>query len=238
MELNSYQIIFKIFCKINGIIHLLSTPYTPQQNGRIEKLNGVLINSATAMLEDAKLSKKFWQDAVSTASYLYNITPHKPINNKIPYKTMLNKPINYQRLKIFGCKSVFFNSKEFSTKISNINGIKNKDYLNISNSNQNYQLSNFNTDYSINKNTFNTPNTNNNIDSTNISIPTYNNNNHNPNIYNLMNQKHIIKPNSTIDNHNDNKTDPVTNNNLKPEINTNNTISYINIENESIENNN
>jgi len=102
---------------------LLSEPYTPQQNGRIERLNGVLIDCATYMLEDAKLSKKFWKDAISTDSYLYNRLPHKSINNKIPFEIIYNRPVNYNKLRIFGCKVVLLIPKNFQKKKFDNNGL-------------------------------------------------------------------------------------------------------------------
>lgn len=110
---------FQNLCKQDGLIHLFSTPYTPQQNGRIERLNGVLINTGTALLEDSKLSKKFWKDAVSIASYLYNRISHSAINNKIPYEIIHKSKVNYKNLKIFGCKVLFLIPKQKQHKFEN-----------------------------------------------------------------------------------------------------------------------
>ena len=56
---------FREFFNKEGIVHQFTVPYNPQQNGRVERLNGTLISNASAMLEDTKLSRSFWEDAVS-----------------------------------------------------------------------------------------------------------------------------------------------------------------------------
>jgi len=47
---------FKEFCTINGINHQFFSPYNPQQNGKIERLNQTLIYSAKAILHDSMLN--------------------------------------------------------------------------------------------------------------------------------------------------------------------------------------
>eukprot|EP00833_Pecoramyces_ruminatium_P008463 jgi/Orpsp1_1/1182495/evm.model.c7180000081509.1 len=89
------------------------------QNGRVERLNGVLISAATALLEDAKLSKQFWEDAISTASYIYNRIPHNGNDYKISYEVLHKKTVNYNNLRTFGCKVVFLLPKNQQHKLEN-----------------------------------------------------------------------------------------------------------------------
>jgi len=110
---------FNLFFKSYGIKHQLTVPYNPQQNGRVERFNGTLINSAKAMLNDSKLSHQFWEDATSTANYIHNRIPHKGINMKIPYEIINKTKVNYSNIKVFGCKVYFFIPKVFRSKFDN-----------------------------------------------------------------------------------------------------------------------
>jgi transposase InsO family protein len=44
-----------------GIGHELSVPYTPQQNGIVERKNRTLIEAVRTMLDEYKTSDIFWQ---------------------------------------------------------------------------------------------------------------------------------------------------------------------------------
>ena len=56
----------------SGIIHQKSAPYTPEQNGLVERMNRTLIEKARCMLIHSKLGKKYWAEAVNTALYSVN----------------------------------------------------------------------------------------------------------------------------------------------------------------------
>ncbi len=70
---------FKSHLKAEGIRHELTIPKTPEQNGIAERLNKSLVEMARSMLLDAKLPKKFWAEAISTAVYLKNRSPSKAL---------------------------------------------------------------------------------------------------------------------------------------------------------------
>ena len=61
------------FLDYEGIKHEFSTPYTPQQNGVVERKNRTLIDMARTMLDEYKTPDLFWCDAVNT-SYMPSTT--------------------------------------------------------------------------------------------------------------------------------------------------------------------
>jgi transposase InsO family protein len=63
---------FDEFCLEHGIDQQFSTPRVPQQNGVMERKNHTLIEMARTMLDDHRTPKRFWADAISTASYISN----------------------------------------------------------------------------------------------------------------------------------------------------------------------
>jgi hypothetical protein len=55
-----------------GIKHEFSAPYTPQQNGVVERKNKMLIDMARTMLEEFKTPERFWSEAVNTDCHAIN----------------------------------------------------------------------------------------------------------------------------------------------------------------------
>ena len=92
---------FEEYLKAEGIRHELTVPKTPQQNGVAERLNRTLVEMARSMLLDAKLPKKFWAEAVSTAVYLKNRSPSKPLS-KTPYEVWNGRKPKVNHLRVFG----------------------------------------------------------------------------------------------------------------------------------------
>src|SRR5271155_429137 len=89
-----------------GIQHEPTAPYSPQSNGKAERLNRTLETFARAMLYQANMSKSFWAEAITTAAYLINRLPSEAINNGIPYEKWHQKQLptsDLHALKPFGC---------------------------------------------------------------------------------------------------------------------------------------
>lgn len=51
---------FQNYCKMYGIDHVLSEPYCPQTNGKIENHNKILKNGMRVLLNDGNVPLQFW----------------------------------------------------------------------------------------------------------------------------------------------------------------------------------
>ena len=61
------------FLDEEGIKHEFSVPYTPQQNGVVERKNRTLIEAIIAMLDEYKISEKdYWAKAINTSCHVIN----------------------------------------------------------------------------------------------------------------------------------------------------------------------
>jgi transposase InsO family protein len=70
MEFKNLQI--EGFLEEEGIKHEFSSPYTPQQNGVVERKNRTLLDMARTMLDEYKTPDRFWAEAINTACYSIN----------------------------------------------------------------------------------------------------------------------------------------------------------------------
>jgi hypothetical protein len=87
----------KEFCRAESI----KFEYTME--GSI-KMNKRLVEKARAMLVDAKLDRKFWAEAVSTANYLQNILPESEVE-KSPHELFYGFAPDLKDLKVFGSEA-------------------------------------------------------------------------------------------------------------------------------------
>lgn len=75
---------FGKFCDHEGIVHEVVPPYTPQQNGVIERNNRSIMNLVRRILNGKILPKELWGEKVSTTAYLLNICLRKKLKNITP----------------------------------------------------------------------------------------------------------------------------------------------------------
>lgn len=104
------------FLAKNGVIHQTTCPYTPQQNGRVERKHRNLLEMTRALKFQSAVPNSFWGDCLLTATYLLNRIPSPVIGNISPYEVLYHEPPSYDTLKIFGCLA--FMHQHSSDKLS------------------------------------------------------------------------------------------------------------------------
>ena len=106
------------FLDEEGIKHEFSAPYTPQQNGVVERKNRILIEVARTMLDEYKTSDQFWAEAVNTACHAINRLYLHKILKKTAYELLTsNKPKVYY-FRVFSSKCFILNKKSKSSKFA------------------------------------------------------------------------------------------------------------------------
>ena len=89
------------FFKTKGIEPQATMPYTPEQNGKAERLNRTLINKVHPMLYAANLPLEAWGEAITTANYLRNISPVSG-KDKTPFELFRGYKPDISTLRAFG----------------------------------------------------------------------------------------------------------------------------------------
>ncbi|KAK1629743.1 hypothetical protein QYE76_004058 [Lolium multiflorum] len=98
------------FVDDEGIKHEFSAPYTPQQNGVVERKNRTIIEMARTMLSEFNSPHNFWGEAISTVHYSNRLFL-RPLHNKTPYELLTGNKPNVTYIRVFGCKCLVKNNK-------------------------------------------------------------------------------------------------------------------------------
>ncbi|KAL5648114.1 hypothetical protein ACJX0J_042469, partial [Zea mays] len=92
------------FLEDEGIKHAFSSPYTPQQNGVVERKNRTLLDMARTMLDEYKTPNRFWAEAFNTSCYSINRLYLHRILKKTSYELLTDKKPNVSYFRVFGSK--------------------------------------------------------------------------------------------------------------------------------------
>ncbi|GJV75037.1 zinc finger, CCHC-type containing protein [Tanacetum coccineum] len=94
---------FTQYCKENGIARQLTAPYSPQQNGVVERRNRTIMSTTRCMMKATNMPQNFWAEAVRHAIYILNSVPTKALEDITPYEAIKQRKPNLENLRIFGC---------------------------------------------------------------------------------------------------------------------------------------
>ena len=104
------------FFKDKGVLHQTTVRYTPEQNGKAERLNRTLLDRVRAMLEDSGLPKTLWAEAATTASYLRNRAPAAG-RSCTPWEAFFGNKPDVSHLRVFGARAYALQAKELRSKL-------------------------------------------------------------------------------------------------------------------------
>jgi GAG-pre-integrase domain len=106
---------FKELTATKGIAVERSAPHTPEQNGKAERIGGVITRRARAMRLESILPENLWPEMVRAAVHLMNRVPVRELGWKTPLQVMreltgvmpANRPCqpNLGYIKVYGCRA-------------------------------------------------------------------------------------------------------------------------------------
>ncbi|KAI3741687.1 hypothetical protein L1987_59361 [Smallanthus sonchifolius] len=94
---------FNQFCDDEGIKRQLTAPYTPQQNGVVERRIRTVMEVTRSLLKTMAVPETLWGEAVRQAVYILNRISTKGFKNKTPYEGWKGKKPKLHHVRVFGC---------------------------------------------------------------------------------------------------------------------------------------
>ena len=102
----------KDYCRELRIKQEFIVPETPQQNGVAERFNRTLVEMVRSLLIQAKLPKRYWVRALSTAAHIRNLTVTAGSSQaKSPFELVTGKPPRRNHHRVFGCTAYVMKKK-------------------------------------------------------------------------------------------------------------------------------
>lgn len=90
----------------NGIEHITSTNYFPEQNSLVECMHQTLFGDANTCLIASGLPQDNWAWAVRSTAYVQNLLTTKTKNVIFtPYVRIFNKPPPLNHIRVLGCNA-------------------------------------------------------------------------------------------------------------------------------------
>jgi hypothetical protein len=93
---------FTVYCADEGIQRHYSAPYSPQQNGMVERCNQTVVAAARALLTQCGMPAVYWGEAVMTVVHLLNHSLTSALDGKTPYEAWHKRKPTISYLHVFG----------------------------------------------------------------------------------------------------------------------------------------
>ena len=118
---------FKKWLSQKGIRHELCSAYSPESNGKAERLNRTLLDMSRTMLIGAPhlpTKNRLWAEAFNTSCFIRNRIHSSVSKGNNPYEVIMNKKPDISHFRVFGSKADVHisksnrNDKKFSSRAS------------------------------------------------------------------------------------------------------------------------
>ena len=93
---------FENNCQANGIMHEVTTLYTPQHNALAETRNKTILNMVRNLLKEKGLPHKLWGETASMVVYILNRCPTKVLEAVVPLKVWSGVKPAVEHFRVFG----------------------------------------------------------------------------------------------------------------------------------------
>lgn len=100
-EFTSHE--FQSYCEEKGLKRHLTTPYSPQQNGVVERRNRTLLEMTKSVMKAMKVPNYLWGEAVQHSTYILNRVYTRALKLETPYEKFKQKKPTVEHIKVFGC---------------------------------------------------------------------------------------------------------------------------------------
>jgi hypothetical protein len=90
------------FCRRNGILHETTVPYTPKQNGVVERAIATYFKIVRCMLHSAKMDLRYWGEALLYTIHVCNLSPTSAIQDRVPAHVWTGHKPDVSHLCVFG----------------------------------------------------------------------------------------------------------------------------------------
>ena len=107
---------FEEICREKGVRHEISSPYTPEENGKSERLWSTLMNTTRCLLSSANMPNTFWTYALNHAVFVKNRCIHSSIDCT-PFELMFGYQPDLKDVRVFGSLAFAYVEKQFRSKL-------------------------------------------------------------------------------------------------------------------------
>jgi hypothetical protein len=94
---------FMDYCAAEGVHRQHLAPYSPQQNGIVERQNETVVATVRSMLKAKGIFRWFWGEAVNAIVYVLNRCPKKSVVGMTPFEAWHGRKLAVHHLRTFGC---------------------------------------------------------------------------------------------------------------------------------------